>query len=262
MATSLLELLKDADLIKFFAIVGSIFFLFGVTGRVWGVKEPLSFFPKLFLFSVGALMLVSAATGFIDNKNHYFSDKINKSQQQLTEKKTTTNGINSENNQKIKGNNNKTIGNTTGNNNHLVQGNNNNLNSNNSNIVKNHYIEGDYTVYYTYNTETGDTLSRKRVKNKTVTIDDEEQDELPCSLNDKTYYMMTMRPHYFIKFYDKSGNTYKFVAYINAYDYNGTAVQTGKTIKFSGNGDGEASLSNNCKYLTGFLSRHSLNFTL
>jgi len=260
MATALLELLKDASLIKFFAIVGSIFFLFGVTGRVWGIKEPIPGFAKFLLFLVGALMLTGAAVGFVDNKNQYFSNKQNDGQQ-LLEPKPNNNG----NNQNVNGKKNNTIGNTTGTGNQNVQGNNNNLNSNNkTTTINSSYKDGDYTVYFTINTVNGDTVKIRKVKDKTNADEESDEDTNVCPLNNKTYYMMTMRPHYFLKFYDRSGNVYKFVAYINAYNYNGTATISGKSISFeSGNSViGEASLSNNCKILTGHLDDHTLNFTL
>jgi hypothetical protein len=267
MATALLDLLKDANLIKFFAIVGSIFFLFGVTGRVWGVKEPITGFSKFVLFFLGALMLAGAAMGFIDNKNQYFSKPKNNENQQIIE---TQSGKNN-NNQKVSGSKNNTNGNTTGNNNQNVQGNNNNVNSNNQNISNSSYVEGDYTIHYTYNTITGDTLSKKATRNKKKTSPQLEEevdfDDSACNLNNKTYWSITMSSQYFLKFYDKSGNKYKFIAYESAENIHGTATQNGDNISLNGNfGRGEVSLSNGCKYLTGHIQgnygSHALNYQI
>ncbi|MCI5056713.1 hypothetical protein [Phaeodactylibacter sp.] len=263
MAEIILEVIKDADLIKFFAIVGSIFFFFGVVGRIWGVKEPMSRSSKWILSIVGIIMLLGAALGFVDNKNQLISNKIISEQKEQIRQAEATKTVS--NQQNVKGDNNKTVGNVTGDNNQVVQGNNNKLNSDNKTIIKSSYKEGDYIVYFSYNTETKDTTILKRVKqqNEPVKPVSKEKSDV-CSLNNKTYYMMTMRPHYFVKFYDQNGDTYKFVAHINAYDYNGTAKFTGKEIVFFGNNStkGEASLSNGCKYLTGFLGSHTMNFTL
>ncbi|MBL0183906.1 MAG: hypothetical protein IPP96_17115 [Chitinophagaceae bacterium] len=88
-------------------------------------------------------------------------------------------------------------------------------------------------------------------------------EEISYNLNEKTYWSITMPSTYFIKFYDKKGNTYKFIAYIEAVNYNGTAIQNDVTIKLKGEtGNGEVSLSNNGKYLTGFLDGHTLNHQL
>lgn len=266
MITQLLDLLKDSNLIKFLAFMGSFFFLVGAMGKCWGIKEPIGLFRQLLILFVGILMLAGAATGFVKNKTQYTST-TNGSSDSTIIKKDIVQTDQHNNDQKVKGKKNQTIGHTTGNNNQNVQGNNNTLNSNNPKIV-NSYREGDYTVYISYNPNTGDTTIT-RVKDKIID-EDEIEEAASYSLNNKTYYSLTMKPHYYVKFYDKEGNRYKFVANINEVSYHGFATQTGNSIIFtelssSDNENaqiGSASLLNSHKILTGHLRGKDINFSL
>ncbi len=97
----------------------------------------------------------------------------------------------------------------------------------------------------------------KKINNKTSV----------CDINNVTYSSMSMRGIYYIKFYDKEGNNFKFVAYEGAENINGTAILKGNKIFLDGNyGTGEVTLGNNCEYLTGYIQgkyeRFSLNYSL
>lgn len=77
-----------------------------------------------------------------------------------------------------------------------------------------------------------------------------------------------MPEFYFIKFYDRQANSYKFIGYVGWDDINGTAIQSGQDISIDGSaGKGSLSLSNDCRYLTGYIKspfyfKHTINYEL
>ena len=186
MISSILDLLNDSSLVKFFSITGVAFLFFSAIGKVWGIKGDLNKSSRILLLGMSLIMLFVALIGYSEMKNNFISnnfiskkpvieefentaiEKINT--QSVKGKKNNTIGeIKGDKNKVIQGNKNVTSGDIQGNNNKVAQGNNNDLSTGKSNQVNSSYKEGDYIIHFTYNKISGDTISKRyeQIKSKT-----------------------------------------------------------------------------------------------